>query len=151
MLRVARDEVDVDAAACLVAEVWRKTGLPSPSPISVDEGGVVLMAEEDGDLVGTMTLLFRDVTAVACRFAIKKKSVLSAWSVLVMGALEEMAKRKVQIMVTTVNPVTQRRWRHYLGLVTVLRGSYGEVDSVPAVVMVGNVDAMCNQWNQYRT
>lgn len=150
MLRAAQSAADLDAATRLVVEVWQKAGLPSPRPIGGGEDSVVLLVEEDGEPAGTMTLVFRGVTAIACRFAIRRKSVLSAWSVLVAGALQEMARRKVQIMATTVNPATQRRWQECLGLVTVERGLYVELGNVPAVVMVGSVDAMCKQWDQYR-
>ncbi len=146
MLRVAQGTADLEAATCLVVEVWRKAGLPPPSPIDAGEESVVLLVEEGGAPVGTMTLLFRGPTAVATRFAIKRRSVLSAWSVLVAGALQEMARRKVQIMATTVNPATQRRWQKCLGLVTVARGLYVELGNVPAVVMVGSVDAMRKKW-----
>ena len=148
-LRIARTPGDFAVADCLVADVYRRAGLPRPCPIGVDQNSVVLLAEENGELVGTMALVLGGVIAVATRFAIKRKSVLSAWSVLVAGALEEMARRKVQIMATTVNPVTQRRWRQCLGLVTVSRGLYGELGNVPAVVMVGHVPGMVSKWNQY--
>ena len=148
IVRVARGPTDLEAADRLVVEVWRKAGLPPPPPIDAGEDSVVLLVEEDGEPAGTMTLLFRGVTAVACRFAIRRQSVLSAWSVLVAGALEEMARHNVQIMATTVNPATQRRWQRCLGLVTVFRGLYGELGNVPAVVMVGSVDAMRKKWKR---
>lgn len=151
MLKVAQSQADFEVAFRLVVEVWQEAGLPPPPLIDVAEDSVVLFVEEDGEVMGTMTLLFRGIIAVACRFAVRRKSILSVWSVLVAGALREMTRRRVQIMATTVNPVAQRRWQQCLGLVTVSRGSYDELGGVPAVVMVGFVSEMCNKWSRYRS
>lgn len=148
-VRAARTPDDFEAADNLVADVYRQAGLPGPPPIGPDECSVVLLAEQNDDAVGTIALVLHGPTAVACRFAIKRKSVLWAWPVLVAGTLGEMQRRKIEIMATTVNPATERRWKQSLGLVVVSRGSYEVLDGVPAVVMVGSVGAMCDNWDLY--
>ncbi|KKN36165.1 hypothetical protein LCGC14_0776480 [marine sediment metagenome] len=147
-VRIARNPADFEAADGLAADVYRVSGLPQPLPIRAGEDRVVLLAEDDGEVVGTMALVFCGSGAVATRFAIQRRSVLFCWSMLVAEALSEMAKRHVDFMATSVNPATQDRWRRCLGLVTVARGTYEELSGVPAVVMVGSVDAMRKQWDR---
>ncbi|KKL73173.1 hypothetical protein LCGC14_2077550 [marine sediment metagenome] len=148
-VRIARNPADFEAADGLAADVYRVSGLPQPLPICAGEDRVVLLAEVGGEVVGTMAIVFSGSGAVATRFAIQRRSVLSSWSVLVAGALEEMARRKVLIMATVVNPATQDRWQRCLGLITVARGTYEELGGVPAVVMVGSVPGMLTTWNEY--
>jgi hypothetical protein len=148
-VRIARNPADFEAADGLAADVYRVSGLAEPLPIGAGEDRVVLLAEDDGEVVGTMALVFCGSGAVATRFAIRRRSVLSSWSVLVAEALSEMAKRHVDFMATSVNPATQGRWQRCLGLVTVARGTYEELSGVPAVVMVGSVPGMLTKWNEY--
>ena len=150
IVRVARSPVELDAADRLVAELYQEDGLPVP-PVSGPRAVVLLACDDNGEALGTLRIVFHGEVAVAKRLAIKARGGTATWKGLVDAALKEMSSRGIQCMAATVKPMMQRRWEHSLGLVPVSRGLYGELGNVPAVVMVGSVDAMVKKWDRYRS
>lgn len=147
IVRVARSPADLEAADRLVADLYREEGLPVPP--ADDQLAVVLLALDDGGVtLGTLRIVFDGQVAVAKRLAIRVKNGTVTWRSLVDAALKEMLIRGTQCMAATVNPTMQKRWERSLGMVVVSQGLYGELGTVFAVVMVGNVDAMRRQWKR---